>query len=203
MGERHQFILLKGINGDDSIRILEQCTASSQSDLIERQSAGEPTVQVADGEDCATILIDYWEREFNAIGGLHAGPWITIRAQEGDHWDYTLHHGKSVIDEFSVKPNYWDGDEPYDSKYDCKKGNPSILAVAWNIPVKRIERYLLNWEQYPDEDARIARVKAYPGDNATHGDVFQVNDFARALGARFGKDIYRKFHIHPGSRWRP
>lgn len=198
MGERHQYILIRGFDEHSGRELLENCVASANSQLIEGKSPDyyrKPWLGFGTGKGCVAILLERWHVAYNEIGRLTNQPWIQLRAQEGSHWDYTLLCGAQILDQFSTEPNYWESDDPYDSKYSHLKGNASVLANAWELPEERVDKYLVNWEWFPDEPGpRIPKVKAYASDVSAYCDVLQVDDVARALGCPVRSQL-RDFYI--------
>jgi hypothetical protein len=111
-------------------------------------------------------------------------PWINIRIQEGSLWDYSLFEADSLADVFSTLPEYWDRDPEWLA---TQRGNPDLLARCWGIDRSRIENYLKSWGFELDEEEGIfntlLRGKAYPTDRHEYGDIWQMTDFLKALGA--------------------
>lgn len=71
---------------------------------------------------------------------------------------------------------------------DSRRGKPDILAKVWNIPQSGIENYLKAWGwRVPEDDVGVfdtlLRGRAYPEDVYEYGDIWQMYDFLRALGA--------------------
>jgi hypothetical protein len=111
-------------------------------------------------------------------------PWINVRIQEGSLWDYSLYRAESHLDNFSTFPEYWDDDEEWIA---TQRGRPELLARTWGVEQSTIENYLMPWGMDLDEEEGIFRTrlrgKAYPTDQHEYGDIWQMTDFLRALGA--------------------
>jgi hypothetical protein len=113
-------------------------------------------------------------------------PWIALRIQEGTLWDYSLYQGKSNLNNFSTLPEYWEDDGRFLTKW---RGNAELLAKTWGIEEPTISAYLRSWYGGLDEDdclilpPELTGKKAYPHDQSEYGDIWQMNDFLRALGA--------------------
>jgi len=130
--------------------------------------------------------VNYWPEDYLfslAIGKRLAIPWINIRIQEGSLWDFSLYEGENNLDNFSTWPEYWNDDADWIA---TQRGRPEALARAWNIDRASIENYMRSWR--PEDDGggsvRFAlRGKAYPADRHEYGDIWQMADFLRALGA--------------------
>jgi hypothetical protein len=119
-----------------------------------------------------------------AIGAELGIPWINVRIQEGSLWDYSLFEGETLIDNFSTLPEYWGNGSEWDA---TQRGNPRSLARVWRIDQESIENYLRPWGFAVDEEEgtfnTTLRGKAYPSDQCEYGDIWQMTDFLRALGA--------------------
>jgi len=111
-------------------------------------------------------------------------PWINVRIQEGALWDYSLYHGDSHLDNFSTLPEYWENDAEWIA---TQRGNPGLLAKYWQVDVSAVQNYLKPWGCEVDENEGVFRTllrgKAYPDDQFEYGDIWQMTDFLRALGA--------------------
>ncbi|MEM7146309.1 MAG: hypothetical protein AAF591_14325 [Verrucomicrobiota bacterium] len=108
---------------------------------------------------------------FSDLADILQCPWIELRIQEGDHWDYTLHQASALIDRFSTSPAYW-GLSP-----ETYRGDAALLAGIWQIAPAKIEAYLRHWTP----ELYTAKTRAYPTDAAAYGDYNQLFDFMRAL----------------------
>jgi hypothetical protein len=118
------------------------------------------------------------------IGERLSIPWLELRVQEGSLWDYSLYSGSTHLDNFSTLPEYWGEDEEWNA---TQQGNSRLLAEAWRLDQSRIERYVRYWGYVEDEDEggfnTLLRGKAYRQDEHEYGDIWQMLDFLRALGA--------------------
>jgi len=106
---------------------------------------------------------------------------MDLRMQEGDHWDFTLCRGTSVIADFSTRVGYFE--ENPDAVGSWKFGDLQAFASAWGIDPQRVAPYLIDW------DAHLTPFKN-PGNTYEIFDVYQIFDFMRVLGIRspFGHD---------------
>lgn len=130
------------------------------------------------------FLLEHWNGWpfFRELGLILDCPMMQLRLQEGMIWDYSLRKGEQDLDRYSVCPQYW-GSDVNPKKW---KGNPSVLASTWNIPVNSIERYFVQWPlPWLPWSKRTFKIKgkAYPEDKSEYGDANQFFDFARALQA--------------------
>jgi hypothetical protein len=88
------------------------------------------------------------------------------------------------VDNFSTLPEYW-GEGP--EWIETHRGNPELLARIWRVAQSTVENYLKPFGFELDEDEGVfntlLRGKAYPTDQHEYGDIWQMTDFLRALGA--------------------
>jgi hypothetical protein len=129
----------------------------------------------------------HWEeyKIASALGKRMKIPWINVRIQEGSLWDYSLYQGSEKLDNFSTMPEYWDSNPEFLANW---RGNADVLANVWNIEKSRFENYMRPWYGGIDEDNCIVHNseltgRAYPEDQFEFGDIWQMTDFLRALGA--------------------
>ena len=94
--------------------------------------------------------------------GASGGCFYPLRFQEGSLWDYSLFRGTERVDTFSVAPEYWEGPEDVpDDQLRRWRGDAQKLAALWQLPVERIDRYIVQWGLYDiDEDPLTAASKA-------------------------------------------
>jgi hypothetical protein len=170
-----------------------QAAATLHGSLTWAQSGRGPADLRLSSKGCThTLYIPYQALSFpfcQEIGCILDAPWIEIRIQEGSLWDYTLYRGAECVDRFSVAPEYWLEPKAITEDYlREQRGNPQKLSTLWDIPVERIERYLVSWGFYVvDEDTFAFRLKgkAYETDRFEYGNPDQMDDFLKALGGEF------------------
>jgi hypothetical protein len=118
------------------------------------------------------------------IGERLSIPWLELRVQEGSLWDYSLYAGSRHLDDFSTLPEYWGQGEEWNA---TQRGNPRLLARTWEIRQNDIEGYLRAWGYEEDAEEGTFRTllqgKAYEQDEFEYGDIWQMFDMLRALGA--------------------
>jgi hypothetical protein len=117
------------------------------------------------------------------LGATLAVPWINVRIQEGALWDYSLYDGENNVDNFSVLPEYWGQSKAWES---TQRGQPKVLSRLWTIELRKIDKYLKPWGFRILDDhcfETLRRGKAYRTDKSEYGDIWQMTDFLRALGA--------------------
>ena len=140
------------------------------------------------GETCQSLYLPYQpaETEFvDQLGEQLNVPWIELRIQSQDIWDYGLIDNNKCIDTFSVCPQYWDLSGPDPVEWEKWRGQPELLAKTWGIPVEKINRYLVYWGFKIDDERNFEfelQGKAYPQDQFDYGDCYQMFDFLKALG---------------------
>ncbi len=156
---------------------------------------------------------------FEQLGKLSSLPWIELRIQEGALWDYTLFKGDQCADMFSVCPQYFSdprkisvvsfagslkkiasialGSKQYkdfDERLAAWEGKPAVLAELWDLPVERIERYLVNWGFATNPGQQTFKYersgRAYTDDQFEYGNYEQFYDVLRVLGAMEPTDFH-------------
>lgn len=188
MGERATYRLFKGAS---------EAAFHAALDNIAREDGGHFSLEPTDDWD-NSCQVGSWGGVHGLIGADRRSPsllcriagalghraWLHVRIQEGSLWDMTLYSGSLYIDNFSTLPEYWDDDDPL--MVEWKKGRPELLALAWDVPLERIERYYRQWGmRIVDDDTfeTVLRGKAYETDRSEYGSIWQAHDFMRALGA--------------------
>ena len=154
------------------------------------ESLGEPFAFASTPMVQAIEMEDPCYRVFAALDSRFSGPWINLFLQENAFWEFSLRSGDQRLDRFSVTPQEWDEDPDF---VEARKGHPEILASVWDVPVERIERYMVNWNPgmaWSDEHQREVygyqiNGKAYPEDEHSYGNVWQAIDFIHALGGEY------------------
>ena len=110
---------------------------------------------------------------------------VSILFQENLFWELLLHQDSLLKFKFSVAPGEWGEDAVQEGV-----GSIADLSRLWEVPIKNIERYFVDWkprEAWSPLAERMGRVyaldgqKAYPGDQYCYGDLNQGFDVIRAL----------------------
>lgn len=205
------FTIFKGCSAQELYEQLEirmfECKGSVKWDSDDRNGL---LVGICSTDDMHTINVCYVGGTygfFKEIGKRLDCPWMEARIQDGNHWDYSLMQGGRELDDFSTFPQYYHRSSSKRNEY---KGNPQLLADTWGIPIKRIERYLVNWgdagQRFAESPFPFLKTvmvnsisgavnivsgrlkqnfkrkgKAYPTDEFEYGDCWQVLDFINAL----------------------
>ena len=186
MGERNRVYVFKGPTEEEFRRAFAAVVAELGGQLnwdVHPKPIGSNLLTSHNGR-CHAAYIHAREDEIPPrIGSRLQVPWMAARIQEGSHWDYSLFVGQDNLDNFSTLPEYWDDDPAFHAS---RRGDAGLLARTWQIERGAIENYLRPWGYVLiDEDTyeTTLRGKAYPGDESGYGDIWQMNDFLRALGA--------------------
>ena len=209
MGMRLKLRIYKGCDAAAFRGYAEQAVLAVGGRGIEWGRPGTETDQdcdlrLAQAGDVHSLYVPYQGSDYSfckKIGELGGLIWIEARIQEGSHWDYTLHSGGEVADQFSTDPDYYH--EKDEQAHARLAGDPAKLATLWGIPVKRIERYLRHWGPKDNDDGTYDYTltgKAYPEDEADYGQYAQILDFVHALG---GSNPQEEHTIHlPMPEWK-
>lgn len=155
-------------------------------DWDEHPSGIESKLLTSHNDNVHAAYIDWQGYQIAIALGQNLGiPWINVRIQEGSLWDYSLYQGSENLDNFSTMPEYWEDDPEFLASW---RGQAAILSKAWSIEKSHVENYLRPWYGGVDEDDCIVHNpelagRAYPDDQFEYGDIWQMTDFLRALGA--------------------
>lgn len=114
-----------------------------------------------------------------ALSRKYECPWMELRQQEGDHWDFGLWRAGEPVADFSTRVAAFDYEGVQPRPW--KSGDPEVVAQTWGAPLARIERYLVDWDSLPRSVLGVE--KAYETDSFCYGDCDQLYDFMRAIGA--------------------
>jgi len=196
MAERSIFYLFRDSSLENVIAVLRQVATATHEEVLEGQAEPSTSIDyITIGRNASTKTTIFVPFRTGKMGKMCYqvskqinDAVITIRMQEGAIWDYTLVNNGTILDCFSVAPNYWDGDDSRLSKYDGVRGNATILARTWNVPSVQFNKYMVDWGLNSDPDigevgfSSIQSEKAYPEDRFPFGDVRQALDFMRSLG---------------------
>lgn len=196
MSESNSVYVFKGPS-EDQFRDMAKRVVSDLGGRLEWEIHPDPsdarmTTSHKDSVHAAYIHLKGYEVA-NQIGLRLAIPWINVRIQEGALWDYSLYSGDTHLDNFSTLPEYWGDDEDEDEDKDeqaewvaTQRGKPDVLANVWQIEQPTIENYLKPWGYVSIDDGSFdttLRGKAYAADQCEYGDIWQMTDFLRAMGA--------------------
>jgi hypothetical protein len=123
--------------------------------------------------DAVVVTDDAW-RLAAEMGRLLDAPYLELRVQEGDHWDFTLYHRTQVVADFSTKVSYFDSNPAAPRPW--KLGDAAAFSNLWNVPLPRVLPYLIDWELL------TAPRFVAEGDRFPAGDWRQIVDFMRVIG---------------------
>lgn len=187
MGESNSVYVFKGPELSDFRDAVQSAVAAlgGHLDWEARPQLFAAKMLTSHNERVHAAYIDVAGFEIAKSIGVRLGiPWINVRIQQGALWDYSLYQADSHLDNFSTLPEYWESDPIWLA---TQRGNPGLLAATWSIEQAAIERYLQPWgykvKRATGEFRTTLRGKAYPNDSFEHGDIWQMTDFLRALGA--------------------
>ena len=181
MGERTRWSIVKGIPADEAVAAIDAALpvlpgpppATPKNSSYRHIRGTREVLGVCEG-DVLTLCDDAWRlaQEIAVQRGLFE---IELRAQEGDHWDFTLFRGREVLVDFSTRVGYFD--ENRNTPRPWKLGSPRVLAEAWGVPLPAIVPYLVDWDALP------APRRVTPTSRFASGDWRELFDFMSLLGA--------------------
>lgn len=205
MAWRYEPAIFKGKDEEQFRRACEKVLAAAGGGITwDRPWDGKHlTLYTAHNRDVHTASSQDAGMFYRAVASALDVPWMQLRLQEHDHWDFSLMRGDEDLDDFSTCPEAWQSED--DPKAEREKhsaewrGKPKVVAEVFGVPVERIERYMVNWQLGPDPDDpeetdyRL-KGKAYPTDKHGYGEPLQMDDFAAALGAYTIDDEHSRSH---------
>lgn len=139
-----------------------------------------------------------------AVARNLGGPELVVFFQEKSFWEFALYVDQALVIKFSTAPAQW-GDVESSAYF----GTPQDLADIWEVPVERIERYMVDWgltERWIEEYQVTSPVylmegqKAYHEDEYEYGQLYQGFDFIRALGGHLQDEKQFLVHLPPPLR---
>src|SRR5437588_9042601 len=74
-----------------------------------RAGSGDRDLRLAHENEVHTVYLPSQSNDFNfcqEVGRQLDLPWLELRIQEGNLWDYALYRGDDILDTFSVCPQY-------------------------------------------------------------------------------------------------
>jgi hypothetical protein len=148
---------------------------------------------ISEGIGGVTVLypvnID-WDTVAEVLSERLRKPVFSFHIHDGDLWMYLLYEDGQVVDRFNPIPDYWS--KISDQELRSWKGDPSKVArFISGLKPEQISNYLVRWEEVSQVGERK---KAYPSDNYSYGDDWQLIDFMSKLGLDFPIDGYGNPH---------
>lgn len=120
-------------------------------------------------------------------------PVIALHLSDDVVWGYSLFESGHEVDCYSSLPNYWEELTP--SEVRRQAGDASVLAKVWpDVSVEAISGYLTNKEELSEE---IEDSTAYPEDQFSVSDAWQLLDFMKKLGLDYPFDEDGELRAEP------
>jgi hypothetical protein len=177
------FLALSGVVGGTSAEVVAALTDLSRKHSGHLRSApateNEATrLVLAPGPAGVAVLYPSqfmdWDAASAFLSVTLGKPVFSFHIHDGDLWMFQLYVSGVLVTAFNPIPDYWgeDGDE------ESMRGDAAMVAKhVPGVTVAGIERYLVRW----DLDAGSPG-KAYPDDEFSIGEDWQLCDFLRKLG---------------------
>jgi hypothetical protein len=127
-------------------------------------------------------------------------PRVDVFFQQHKLWEFALSVDGLTRIKFSVAPEAWE--EPNPRWQEFYVDTPRDLAEIWEVPVERIEKYMVHWQTIEVWEPTLEMMvdsyalkgeKAYSTDQYGYGQQEQGFDFIRALGGELpwkGKEFW-------------
>ncbi len=179
------FLALSGVVGCTGTEVAAALTefAGKYSGHMRRATANEDDATrlvIAPGPAGATILYPSgfleWDKASEFLSLRLQKPAFSFHIHDGDLWMFHLYVEGRVAAAFNPIPDYW-GDISEEEER-LMRGDVSVITQCVpGLKASAVERYLVRW----DLDAESPG-KAYPDDEFSIGEDWQLTDFMKKLG---------------------
>ena len=120
-----------------------------------------------------------WDKVSQDLSLKLAKPVFSLHIHDGDLWMFLLFKDGKEIGRFNPIPEYWDELSPEEKE--TWKGDATLIAnLVPGVSKDAIEKYFIEWD-LEDENPP----KAYPDDEYTIGNCWQMCDFMKKIGLEF------------------
>jgi hypothetical protein len=120
-----------------------------------------------------------WDNASQFLSDRLETPVFSFHIHDSDLWMYSLFEDGELVDQFNPVPDYW---RPIDEN-ERRSWQGNAVEVARRVPglkAAEIARYLVPWGD--DVLEATEPTKAYPTDEHSYGDDWQLTDFMGKLG---------------------
>ncbi|MBN1764645.1 MAG: hypothetical protein JW860_05255 [Sedimentisphaerales bacterium] len=182
------FLALSGVIGAASSEVQEALAdfARVRSGRFELApgATDDPAIGVITVEGANTSVLYpagfcEWDDASRHISRQLYKPVFSLHIHDDDLWMYVLFNNGQVAGCFNPVPQYWQELDPREKA--VWKGDPEQVAhLVPGLSPDRIANYYVEWNLENTQD-----VKAYPEDEFTMGDCWQMCDFMNKIGLVF------------------
>lgn len=183
------FLAVSGVIGASSPEVQEALRKYAQENngvfQLEKGTTDDQDIGVitCEGEDTTVLYpsgFDNWDDVSQFISKELSRTVFSFHIHDGDFWMYVIFDKGEEVGNFNPLPEYW-GELPDEDK-EKWKGDPDIVAeLVSGVSPEFISKYLVEWDlERQDEIA-----KAYPDDEFTVFDCWQMCDFMRRIGLEY------------------
>ena len=103
-------------------------------------------------------------------------PVLLLYIYDEDFWGYYLYENGKELDQFCPMPDYFE--EVSQEERSQQAGDSAILSRYFGVTPESVQKYLCFWT----EEMLEGEGKAYPEDEASQCDCWQMADFMNKLG---------------------
>lgn len=121
-----------------------------------------------------------WDKISEFISNELQAPVFSFHIHDGDLWMYLFFQNGKLINQFNTVPSYWEGEMTYEELQQWAGDAEMISNLLPTIHSSEIKKYFKFW----DLENEI-KEKAYPTDEFTYGDCWQLVDFMKKLKLPF------------------
>jgi hypothetical protein len=188
------FLSMSGVIGasqSEVARALRKYAESHHGEMREESLTTDDDGCMVITEGLAGVTVFYpgdffdWDEASRFLSEDLRKPVFSFHIHDGDFWMYVLYDGGAVVDQFNPVPDYW-GDVS-----DAEQWQGNAREVSARVPglsPESVSKYLIRWGDEVFESRE--RTKAYPDDQFSCGDDWQLVDFMRRVGLSYPVDDY-------------
>jgi len=182
------FLSLSGVINADSDDVKKALSSFAQNQNggfeLAEGSTNEPNIGVITitGSNITVMYPDgffEWDAVSKDISEKLGKPVFSFHIHDGDLWMFVLFQSGKEIGRFNPVPGYWEELPPREKEK--WRGDASLIAdLIPALSADSIARYFVEWDL---EDENLA--KAYPDDEFSIGDCWQMCDFMKKVGLEY------------------
>lgn len=182
------FIALSGVIGATSDDVIEALSDFAQSQHggfeLAEGTTDDPNIGLitTDGPNTTVMYPDgfcEWDDVSKALSERLAKPVFSLHIHDGALWMFVLFQHGEEVGCFNPVPGYWEELLPEERKR--WEGDAALISeLIPSVPTEAITKYFVEWD-LDDEDPS----KAYPDDEFTICDCWQMCDFMKRIGLEY------------------
>ena len=154
---------------------------------VETSADPSEALLIAESKDHVTVMYpgDFlrWDDASQFLSKALKTSVFALHIHDEDLWMYVLYAKGKQVDQFNPIPDYWQDDVTDDDRR-AWSGNAPVVGKYWpDLIPETVGNYFFDWDLDDDEPD-----KAYPDDEFTFNDCWQLTDFMKRLGLVYPVD---------------